>query len=373
MTDKQNPTVLLVDDEPVGRRMLEKILQGDGYTVIWAENGPRARELAIGKQPDIILLDIIMPEEDGFEVIDLLHKNPKTTRIPVIFLTGRDDLEDKMRGFELGAVDYITKPYNGLEVLARVRLHLKLSLATNSLIAAQAERLRQIQDAQTSMLVKPADVPDALFGVYYMAFLEAGGDFYDVFRISDGIYGYFVADISGHDIATSYITSALKALLKQYCASVYQPAESMTLINTVLEDVLPEGKYLTACYAKLNRGAKCLSIVNGGHLPAVYLPKDDSARLIEAKGDVIGIFRDVCFETLDIKVENGDRFFLYSDGLIEKPGERKLWTKGLDDLLEKCEELRDVPISESAVRLKDMFHNGKSGLEDDIVVLGIEV
>ena len=69
MTDKQNPTVLLVDDEPIGRRMLEKILQRDGHTVIWSENGPKARELAIEKQPDIILLDIFMPEEDGFEVI----------------------------------------------------------------------------------------------------------------------------------------------------------------------------------------------------------------------------------------------------------------------------------------------------------------
>jgi sigma-B regulation protein RsbU (phosphoserine phosphatase) len=315
----------------------------------------------------------MMPGEDGFEVLKRLNQDPKTADIPVIFLTSRGELDSKMMGFDLGAVDYITKPFHGQEVVARVRLHLKLSLATNSLIESQAARLRQIKDAQTSMLVTPDDLPNARFGVFYMALLEAGGDFYDVLQISDDIFGYFVADVSGHDIATSYITSAVKALLKQNCIPIYQPSESMKMINNVLKEILPEGKYLTACYARLNRDKKCMTIVNGGHPPVVYLPKGGQARLIDIQGDVIGIFSDVYFGVQDIRVNEGDRFYIYSDGLVEKPGHRKVWTEGLDDLLKACSRLKEIPIRESAERLKDMLLRNTIGFEDDIVVLGIEV
>lgn len=341
--------------------------------MISADSGPLARELAIENRPDIILLDVVMPGEDGFDVIHLLHDHAVTANIPVIFLTGRDDLEDKMRGFELGAVDYITKPYHSLEVLARVRLHLKLSLATNVIIKSQAATLRKIKNAQESMLVRPNELPEARFSVYFDPRSEAGGDFYDVLKIAEGIFGYFVADLSGHDIATSYITSALKALLRQNCVSIYQPVESMRMINNVLEDVLPEEKYLTACYAKLNRKAKRMSIVSGGHPPAVYLPKTGKAGLIEMVGDAIGIFKDAYFEKRYIEVNYGDRFFLYSDGLIEKPAERKVWTEGLNELLRHCDRLRDVPLHDSTERLKHMMQDHASQPEDGIVVLGIEV
>lgn len=373
MTDKQNPKILLVDDEPVSIKILEKTLIKEGYNIILANNGPEARKLASEYLPDIILLDVMMPGEDGFEVANQLKKDPGTASIPVIFLTGRDDLEGKVKAFDLGAVDYVTKPFHGEEVLARIRLHLKLSLATNSLIASQAEKLMQIKDAQKSLFITPEEVPDARFCVCFMALLEAGGDFYEVLRISEGIFGYFVSDVSGHDIATSYLTSALKALLKQNCIPIYQPVESIRIMNNVLEEILPDGKYLTACYARLNRKKKHMSIVNCGHPPAVYLPKQGEAMLIDSSGDVLGIFKDVYFGTKNLEVHEGDRFFLYSDGLIEKPGKRKIWTEGLDNLLNACDRLRDVPIHESAERLRDMMDEGTKGFEDDVVILGIEV
>ncbi len=373
MKDNQNPTILLVDDEPVNCALLEKTLRKEGYRTINANNGPQARRLALKKRPDIILLDITMDGEDGFEVISILKKNPKTANIPVVFLTGRDELEAKIKGFELGAVDYITKPFQSQEVLARVRQHLRLSLVNKAIIESQAERLKQISDAQASLLIRPKDLPDAGFSVYYKALLEAGGDFYDVVKISEGIFGFFVADFSGHDNGTGQITSALKALIKQNCVPIFQPAESMMIINNVLKEILPEEKYLTACYAKLNRKTRRMSIINGGHPPVVHIPKEGRVRLIEAKGDVIGIFGEVYFETLDIEVNSGDRFFLYSDGLVEKPGSKKAWINELEHLMKMCDQLRDVKFHESAKLLMEMLHGRKPRPEDDIVVLGIEV
>ncbi|NVM20943.1 MAG: response regulator [Desulfobacterales bacterium] len=373
MEGKQNPTLLIVDDSPLSVALLEKMLRKEGYAVITARDGPQARKLAFEAKPDLIILDIMMPGEDGFKVIGHLKKNARTASIPVIFLTGRDDLNAKVAGFDLGAVDYITKPFHGPEVLARVRLHLKLSLATNSLIASQASKLKQLKEAQTSMLTEPDDLPRAHFSVYYSSLLEAGGDFYDVFPISDEMFGYFVVDVSGHNIATSYITAAVKALLKQNCTPIYGPTESMRMINDVLVEILPEGMYLTACYAKLNRRKKLLSIVNAGHPPVVYLPKDGEARLIEQVGDVLGIFNEVYYEQHDIRVSPGDRFLIYSDGLIEKPPLKKVWCECLPELLKACFHVRDIPIRSLAPELARLMRDERYQVNDDVVVVGVEV
>lgn len=366
-------TILVIDDGPVNVKMLESTLSKEGYSVFSAFNGPDGRKCAEECGPDLIILDVMMPGEDGFEVIKKLQENHNTASIPVIFLTGKDDFESKIRGFNLGAVDYLIKPCHPLEVKARVRLHLKLSMATNMLIANQAERLKQIREAQHSILTIPENHPEAKCGVYYSALLEAGGDFYDIFKISDNIYGYFVADVSGHDIKTSFITPSVKALLKQNCTPVFSPIESMKMINNVLVELLADGKYLTACYCKLNRVTMIMSVVSAGHPPVLYIPVDNEARFIEMNCDVLGIMLNAHYEQQNITVSKGDRFFLYSDGLIEKIGEKKIWTETVHELLTVSDKLRDVPISESAEMLKNLMLDNEINQDDDIVVLGIEV
>ncbi len=373
MALEQSLSILAVDDNPTNLKLIETILVKEGYRVITASDGPSARDIAANKKPDLILLDIKMPGEDGFEVIKHLKHNPITASIPVIFLTGVDEIKSKLAGFDLGAVDYIIKPFHPLEVLARARLHLKLSIATNSLIASQAQKLKQITKAQTSMLVTPDMVDGANFGVCYVSLQEAGGDFYDVLPISQDIFGYFVADFSGHDISTSYLTSSVKALLKQNCAPVYQPIESIKMINDVLVEILPEDKYLTACYARLNRKTKQMTIINAGHPPVVYVPIDDEPRLIEMSGDVLGIFNDVIFGQQTIKVSPGDRFFLYSDGIIESTEEKLVWTEATKKMLNACSKIGDVPITKAPEKIKNSLCKENFQPEDDIVVLGIEI
>ena len=152
-------TILVVDDAPINIAILDKALTREGYRVLTACSGPQARELAITHQPDLIILDVMMPGEDGFDVMRRLKGDARTTAIPVIFLTGKDDVESKVEGFALGAVDYITKPFYPPEVKARVQLHLKLHRATSALLASQAEKLMQLHEAQTSLLVSPSDLP----------------------------------------------------------------------------------------------------------------------------------------------------------------------------------------------------------------------
>ncbi|MBU1169919.1 MAG: fused response regulator/phosphatase [Proteobacteria bacterium] len=366
-------SILVVDDNPLNVRLLETTLAKEGYNIFKAYNGPDARESACTNNPDLILLDIQMPGENGFDVIKKLKNKGDTASIPVIFLTGVSEIDAKLEGFELGAVDYITKPFHPLEVSARVRLHLKLSIATNSLIRSQADKLKQISDAQTSMLTTPEKYPDARFGVQYMSLHEAGGDFYEVLPISNDIYGYFVADFSGHDISTSYLTSSVKGLLKQNCSPIYQPLESIKMINDVLVEILPPGKYLTACYARLNRKTRQMRVICAGHPPVCYVPVTGQARILEMEGDVIGIFKNVLFGQETLIVNPGDRFYMYTDGLIESTDKKIVWSEGADRMLAACQSAHDVPISKAPEKITQLLCPDLSKLEDDIVILAIEV
>lgn len=373
MGDTQAYTVLAVDDNLVNLQLIKKSLSKEGYRIFIADNGPDARAMAREKQPDLILLDIEMPEENGFDVIRKLKEDAVTSAIPVIFLTGVSEVDAKLKGFDLGAVDYIIKPFHPLEVLARVRIHLKLSIATNSLIQDQAGKLRQVTEAQVAMLPLPENHADAQFGVYYKALQEAGGDFYDILNISENITGYFVADSSGHDIETSYITASVKALLAQNCTPVYSPRESMKMINDVLVEILPDGKYLTACYLHLNRTTMTMTLINAGHPPVVCLPADGEAYLIKAQGDILGMFSDAYFDTRRMKVAKGDRFFVYSDGLVESAENKINWATGADSLLPIYHTLRDFSYEDAPLELISQLFGNDSCPEDDIVLLCIEV
>ena len=366
-------SILVVDDNPANVKMLKTPLTKEGYRIITANDGPHARKLAIREHPDLILLDIQMPGENGFEVIKFLKNNAATASIPVLFLTGVREIDSKLAGFDLGAVDYITKPFHPLEVIARVGLHLKLSIATNSLIISQAEKLKQLTEAQTSLLTTPEQHPEANFGVKYIALQEAGGDFYEVLPISDDIYGYFIADFSGHDISTSYLTTSVKALLKQNCSPIYQPQESIKMINDVLVEILPTGKYLTATYVMFNKRKSQITIINAGHPPVCFVPAKGDPELIHLKGDVIGIFNDVLFGVKSLKVQEGDRFFLYTDGIIESTSEKIVWTEGSQKLLDACIETRSVPIRQAPEKILEMTCPDMKKLEDDIVILGVEI
>jgi sigma-B regulation protein RsbU (phosphoserine phosphatase) len=373
MTRRNTFSILVVDDNRVNVRLLENALIKAGYQVYKTSEAAEAISLSTAMRPNLILLDIMMPGKDGFEVIKQLKSSPDTAMIPIIFITSRNELEAKMTGFELGAVDYITKPFQVQEVLARIRLHLRLSIATNSLIQSQAEKLRQIQDAQTSMLVAPEDIPEARFCAHYLSFLEAGGDFYDVIAVSENIFGYFVGDLSGHDIETSYMTAAVKALLRQNCIPVYEPRESMRMVNDVLVEILSDGKYMTACYGSLNRKTKTVTVVNAGHPPPVYIPNGGPPRFIELTGDVLGSFTNVSFGMQELHVSEGDRLLLYSDGLIERIENKKVWTASKQKLLKRCGGLADTPFEECAEELCNRMLRNSPKPKDDVVVLGIEV
>ena len=153
-TDKQS-RVLIVDDEPVNIRILSNILAGE-YQLSAATTGEKALELAISKLPELILLDMVMPEMDGLEVCRTLKANPATRDIPVIFVTGMSDPENEERGLDAGAVDYISKPVSPPIVRARVKIHIQNLLSVRfleNLVSSQTENIDEVRTKAKSLLV----------------------------------------------------------------------------------------------------------------------------------------------------------------------------------------------------------------------------
>ncbi len=151
--------ILLVDDTPTNLKVLAEALHGQGWKTLMAADGESAIEQVEYLRPDLILLDVMMPGIDGFETCRRLKANPETQDIPVIFMTALSDTVDKVRGLELGAVDYVTKPFQHEEVIARTKLHLRLSQLTYRLEQEVQSRtqdlsnsLGQLQQAQLQLV-----------------------------------------------------------------------------------------------------------------------------------------------------------------------------------------------------------------------------
>ncbi|MBY0506190.1 MAG: SpoIIE family protein phosphatase [Bryobacteraceae bacterium] len=368
----QRPKILIVDDTPVNVRLLEGILQPEGFGTVAATSGAMARALSRAERPDLILLDIIMPDETGFETCAKLKSNPLTADIPIIFLSALDDVTSKVKGLKIGGVDYISKPVNGEEVLARVRVHVRISQTNRALVRQHQAYLESLREAQQAILVRPEDYPQASFAVHYQPLEETGGDFYDVVAVNDEVTGYFVADVSGHGASAAFLTSAIKALLRQYTGPLYSPEDTMRGVDAVMRQILGEEQYLTACYAHLNRRTRKLSVVSAGHPPLVVVSAAGETQTVEMNSDPLGIFSSVVLQRKDLHLARGDRFYLYSDGMVEPaPGADR--NRGLAELIHACQEHRAVPLDGAAKRIAEQLRGARETVEDDLLLLAVEV
>ncbi|MBE9039778.1 hybrid sensor histidine kinase/response regulator [Oscillatoriales cyanobacterium LEGE 11467] len=152
MPSRTQPFILIVDDNPTNLSVLSQALKAAGYKVRMAVDGEDALAQVERHHPELILLDVEMPNMDGFETCCHLQKNPATEGIPVIFMTALADTQNKVKGLSLGAVDYITKPFEEAEVLARVKVHWQLKRLTNTLEQQVFERTQALQQAQVQLV-----------------------------------------------------------------------------------------------------------------------------------------------------------------------------------------------------------------------------
>ncbi|MCL7487504.1 MAG: SpoIIE family protein phosphatase [Desulfobulbaceae bacterium] len=371
---KEKYTLLLIDDERINLVILQALLQKEGYSVYTALNGREGIALAHQLRPNLILLDVMMPGEDGFEVCRKLKQDPVTASIPVIFITGLTDTENRIKGLTIGGLDYISKPFEKKEVFMRVRNILLLNYSFQRIIDEQTERLCRLRDAQRAILVDPEEVPGGKFSVYFQPLLDAGGDFYDVFEVANNVCDYFIADISGHDLAASFTTSALKALVRYNSSQILTVEESMTIINRVLQSVLSEDQHITAIYVRLNRNTMKMHVVNAANPPVLFIPSRGESCWINGNSDPLGAFAGGVFAAREIDVARDDRFFLFTDGIVETPLSNHNRERGLELLYRECTTGSSGSYLPAGLHeiVQKLFPGGKQA-DDDVLLLSAQV
>ncbi len=328
----REPTVLVVDDNRVNRRLLTAILEKDGCRVLEAEDGAPGVEMAREHQPDLILLDIMMPGTDGFQACSLLKGDPTTAEIPVIFLSALSEVSNKVKGLTLGAVDYIPKPFERAEVVARVRSHLELQRLTRRL----RERQKQLDEdlaaaAEIQRTLLPAALSEAKEVQIDWRFLPCeriGGDVFNFAALDDRHVSIYMIDVAGHGVPAAMVTVSVARSLSPETGYVVQKLPNSDEIEVsspseVLDRLDAEypierfGKHFTIAYLVLDRWTGVLRYSLGGHPPLLVVRANGKIEWLAEGGALIGLGGMLPFDEGECQLEPGDRFFLYTDGIPE--------------------------------------------------------
>lgn len=317
----EKKVVLLVDDEPANIQIVNSILK-DQYKIKVATSGAKALELvAATPPPDLILLDVVMPEMDGYEVCTRLKTTPETKDIPVVFLTGQTDVTDETKGFDVGAVDYIHKPFSPAVVQARVHTHLTLRDIRQQLarqldsITKELETARKIQFS-----ILPNQLPviqDLEIAARYVPMTQVAGDFYDFIVVDDKHIGVLVADVSGHGMPAALIASMLKIALAAQSEWADDPAKVLTGLNQSLCGKFHD-HYITAVYVYLDMDKRRMRYAGAGHSPILMFDGvTGQTRELDENGFFLSWVADATYNAREIPLGKGDWIILYSDGITE--------------------------------------------------------
>ncbi|MGQ9919938.1 MAG: PP2C family protein-serine/threonine phosphatase [Desulfobacca sp.] len=335
---------ILVVDDGLDRKILGHILTREGYEVYEAADGAEGLRLCLDHKPDLILLDVNMPKLDGFSLLSLLQKDERTASIPIIFLTALDEARDKIIGLELGAVDYITKPYDLGEVTARIRNQLKIYHLTQELRRANEElreKQRQLnEDLKAAAAIQKSLLPSThlqldLIDVewrFYPCDL-IGGDIFNFLHLRDDFVAFYMIDVSGHGVPAAMVTVSINQTLQYYkektslmgcsCPDNIILSPSKLLLSLDKEYPMERfDKYFTMAYLVLNRRNGALVYANAAHPPPVLLESNGGFRLLEEGGSIIGLGGSIPFFEGMVTLNPGDKVVLYTDGLVDYQNDR---------------------------------------------------
>ena len=316
-------TILVVDDSATNLQVVVRTLYGSGHRILVARDGPTALDIALRASPDLILLDVMMPAMDGFEVCRALKAKLETRDAAVIFMSARGELSDKVSGLELGAVDYITKPIQAEEVLARVAAHLSRQHLERALRVSRDKLDRELAGAarmQRSIL--PAAMPEhprVNFAAYYETSRHAGGDYYDVLPLGGDRFGIMVADVSGHGAPSAIVMAMIRAVLHTYPGVPDDPPAVLDHINRHFRFLWESSMYATAVYAVLDAGRATLRVSSAGHPPPYLLRPGETASPLPIEPTMCLIWdelRDI--PRAEHPLQPGDRVVFYTDGITER-------------------------------------------------------
>jgi sigma-B regulation protein RsbU (phosphoserine phosphatase) len=373
-------TILVVDDNPVNLQLVVRTLHGSGHRVLAARSGQAALEIVERTRPDLLLLDISMPGMDGFEVCRALNAKGSTRETAVIFLSARADVEDKVSGLNLGAVDYLTKPIQAEEVLARVSNHLARLHLQRQLRQSRDRLDKELANAaHMQRLILPRVMPThpaVEFAAFYQTSRHAGGDYYDVLDLGAGRFGVMVADVSGHGAPAAIVMAMIRAVLHTYPGLADDPSAVLNHLNRHFEYLWDTSMFATAIYAVIDAKRRTMRIACAGHPPPFLVRLGDAVREVPVDATVFLLMTDLgTVPCTEHALRPGDRVVFYTDGILERqtPDEAMYDADRMKAVLERVGALDPIAIVAQAVADVEMFAAGREPDDDQtLLVVGIK-
>jgi sigma-B regulation protein RsbU (phosphoserine phosphatase) len=385
--------VLIVDDTLLNRRILQELLRRDGIETVCAENGAQALEMVVHTRPDLVLLDVMMPELDGFEVCRRLKEDCDSAKVPIVFLSALGEVDDRVRGLSLGAEDYITKPFENAEVLARVRAQLRLRALSRELEERNRELLqkqlhleedlRAAADIQRALIPRRRDsIPSLRLDWLFEPCTEVGGDIFSAERLDETHAALYLLDVNGHGVPPAMMSMMVAQCLaagsetvarrtKGSPVEVAGPAE----VLASLDREFPLGRfdrYFTISYLVLDLVTGRLRFSSAGHPSPILVRAGGDVISLDEGGTIVGL-GDGTYEEGQLHLAAGDRVYLYSDGITEHEHvERGLFGPGrLVDVLAAGAGTDLAAVCASVRAALDGFADGRVPA-DDLTLLAVE-
>lgn len=386
--------LLVVDDNEMNRDMLSRRLARKGHTVDVAEDGHRALEMVAESDYDVVLLDIMMPGIDGYQVLEKLREDHDSGDLPVIMATAKDASEDVVAALKLGANDYVTKPFDFPVVLARVNTQLQLKRSRQALAAAHG---RMKKDLEAAARIQAAFLPDevvemtgARFAWRYVPCDELAGDTLGIVPFDDTKVGVYVVDVSGHGVPSALLSVSLSRLLTNDPTSsvfwstddgnprIASPTEVMTRLAQRFPYDIQTGQYFTMIYAVIDLDRGEMTYASAGHEPLIVVRQDGSFEFGSSTGRPVAlvppILAESVYEERTVAVGAGDRIYLYSDGIPEgRDADGEEFDK--EQLASKLVGLRDEDLDSGLPALLETVRSWQGGpaFVDDVSIVGVEI
>jgi len=397
MNGKKMPeTILVVDDMVDNRNLLRVILKKQGYEIVESADGETAIVTCMQTLPDLVLLDILMPKKNGYEVCAELKGNETTRDIPVIFLSAKNEAADKIRGLELGAVDYITKPFDKGEVIARVKTQLQIYKLTQSLLEANRQLtdyqkrieadLKAAGQIQKSLI--PSDGPKTdnfNFAWCFVPCEHIGGDIFNFHYLDETHLSIYILDVSGHGVPSAMVTVSVHQRLQPGIGGLTKqaidspPYYAIVPPSKVLDQLDREypmerfDKHFTMAYLILNTQTGCIRYTSAAHPMPVLVRASGEIELLDLGGTIVGLGGIIPFEEGEIRMQKGDRLYLYTDGIVEyfnEAGEMY----GEDRFYRNLIKDRGATLPETCRHVVESLSRfgGEHKAKDDITLVAIE-
>jgi sigma-B regulation protein RsbU (phosphoserine phosphatase) len=328
----KGPRILVVDDNDDNRYTLTLYLDLEGYSSVeTAQDGEEAIARLQTAEFDLVLLDVMMPKVDGYQVLTWIKDQPRLRDLPVIMISALNEMNSVIRCIELGAVDYLLKPFNPVLLKARLGSTLekkRLRDEINAHLARLEQELEAARRLQMAMVPQSFPKPSAAFPLDLCASMEpareVGGDLYDFFVTEDGKLCFLVGDVSGKGMPAALFMARTKSLIRitielmraRHGASA-GPAEIIARVNRELCQDNSDMMFVTLFFAMIEPATGELEFCNAGH-NAPYRLNGKTVETIEGgKGIILGVRPDAVYSTGRLALAPGDGVYLFTDGVTE--------------------------------------------------------